>query len=156
VALGAAALSLALVGPASAGAMLTRGTVTMPFSESGLPDDCRPGITGTIVGVGTVTYQTVRTAEGYHVVQTWADTGRIDWSDGTYSVIESASHVTFYDALNGTSVETAAHEDSGNTYSADGVFLWRVTFHVVEQVTVSDGVLRVEFARGRFHIFGDC
>jgi hypothetical protein len=156
VALGTAALSLALVGPASAEAVVTRGIVTTPFSESGLPDDCRPNITGTIVGSDTVSYQTVRTAQGYHVVQTLIATGRIDWSDGTYSVIESADNVTFYDAANGTTVATVAHEDSGNTYSADGAFLWRVTFHIVERFTVSDGLLRVEFERGRFHFFGGC
>jgi len=156
VALGVAALSLALFGPASAQAIVTRGSVTTPFSEGGLSDDCRPDITGTINGIDTITYQTVRTAEGYHVVQTVVDTGRIDWSDGTYTLIESADHVTFYDTVTGTTVATAAHQDSGNTYSADGAFLWRVTFHIVERFTVSGGVLRVEIERGRFHFFGDC
>jgi hypothetical protein len=54
-------------------------------------------------------------------------------------------------------VNTVAHEDSGNTYSADGVFLYRSTFHAVERFTITKGdVTRVEFDRGHFHFFGDC
>jgi hypothetical protein len=56
----------------------------------------------------------------------------------------------------GTTVFTLAHEDSGNTYTADGVFLFRGTFHLVEHFTVTDGVIRVDFVRFHLHFFGEC
>ena len=43
--------------------------------------------------------------------------------------------------------------DVGDTYAACGVFLYRGTFHVAEHMTVTDGVVRVEFERGHFHFF---
>jgi hypothetical protein len=80
-----------------------------------------------------------------------------DWTDGTYTIIESIDRFSFNAVGNGTTVNTVAHEDSGNTYSADGVFLYRSTFHAVERFTVTKGdVTRVEFDRGHFHFFGDC
>jgi hypothetical protein len=154
--LAAAALSLALAGPVAADATVTRGTVITPILETGLPDDCRPDVTGTLIGIDTVRYQTVEAPQGFHVVATVVDTGQIAWSDGTYTVIESVDHQTFVDTGSGTTVATVAHEDSGNLYSADGVFLSRVTFHVVERFTVSDGTLRVAFELGRLHFFGGC
>ena len=156
MALGTAALSLALAGPASAAAIVTRDTVTTPIFETGLPDDCRPDITGTLVGTDIVTYQSVETSQGFHFVATVVDTGQIAWSDGTYTVIEAVDHQSFVDTGKGTTVATIAHQDSGNTYSADGVFLSRATFHIVERFTVSGGVLRVAFERGRLHFFGGC
>lgn len=162
LALGAAALLAILAGtamsaPASAAAIVTRGTINNPFVLTGLPDDCRPGLTGTLVGTHFVSFQSVETAQGFHVTGTIVDSGRIDWSDGTYSIIESVDHFSYNVVGKGTTVFTLAHEDSGNTYTADGVFLFRITFHLVEHVTVTDGdVTRVDFERGHFHFFGDC
>ena len=56
---GAALLSLALAAPTSAAAIVTRDTITTPIFETGLPDDCRPGITGTLVATDVVNYQSV-------------------------------------------------------------------------------------------------
>ena len=151
--LGAAALLLALAAPAS---IVTRDTITTPFFEADLPDDCRPGITGVLTGTDVVSYQSVETSQGFHIVLTVVDTGQISWSDGTYTIIEATGHVSFVDTLAGTTVSTVAHQDSGNTYSADGGFMSRATFHIVERLTVSDGVVRVEFERGQFHFFGGC
>ena len=153
--LGAAALSLALAAPASAEAIVTRDTVTTPIFETGLPDDCRPGITGTLDGTDVFSYQSVETPQGFHIAGTITDTGRITWSDGTYSIVESVDHFSFTTGK-GITVLTLAHEDSGNTYTAAGVFLYRVTLHLVEHFTVTDGVVRVEFVRGHFHAFGEC
>ncbi len=156
--LGAAALlaipaGLAMSAPASAAAIVIRGTVTTPIFAPGLPDDCRPGITGTLVGTDVVSFQSVQTAQGFHVAGTTVDSGRIDWSDGTYTIVESVDHFSFNAVGKGTTVFTQAHTDSGNTYTADGVFLFRTTFHLVEHFTVTDGdVTRVEFQRG--HLFG--
>ena len=136
-------------------AVVTRDTVTTPIFETGLPDDCRPGLTGTIVGTDVVEYQSVETAAHFHITLTVTDTARIDWSDGSYSIVGSVDHESFSTGL-GSTVFNTAHQDSGSTYSADGVFLVRSTFHIVEHFTVTDGVVRAEFAIGRFHFFGDC
>jgi hypothetical protein len=159
-ALGAALLAIvvgtAWAAPASAAAIVTRDSITTTSSETGLPDDCRPGITGTIVGTDVFDFQIVETAEGFHFVGTDSGTGRIDWSDGTYTITEFTDRTSFDAVGTGTTVFTNTHEDSGDTYTADGVFLFRGTFHLVEHYTVTDGVVRVEFEKGRFHFFGDC
>lgn len=156
VVLGAALLSLALTAPASAAAIVIRETITTPIFETNLPDDCRPGITGIIVATSVTSYQSVETSQGYHVTMTVVDTGQITWSDGTYSTIEATGHVSYVDTTAGTTVVSVAHKDSGNTFSADGLFLSRATFHIVERLTVNDGVVRVEFERGHLHFFGGC
>jgi hypothetical protein len=156
VVLGVALLSLTLTAPASAAAIVIRESVTMPIFETGLPDDCRPGVTGVLIGTDVVSYQSVETSHGYHIVMTVVDTGQIAWSDGTYTIIEATSHVSFVDTVARTTVLTVAHQDSGNTYSADGAFRSRATFQIVERLTASDGVVRVEFERGHFHFFGGC
>jgi hypothetical protein len=141
--------------PASAGATVFRETITGSSTETGLRDDCRPGVTGTIVGTGVVSYQSVETAEGFHIVGTETDTGRIDWSDGSYSVIGAVDHFS-YTTGKGVEVFTNAHQDFVDTYTADGVFLFRETFHTTERFTIAGGVLRVEFERGHLHSFGGC
>jgi hypothetical protein len=161
VAVGAAALlaisaGAGMVAPASAAAIVTRDSVTTTSSETGISDDCRPGITGTIVGTDVFNFQSVETDQGFHFVGTDSGTGRIDWSDGTYTLTEFTDRISFNAVGEGTTVFTNAHEDSGDTYTADGVFLFRGTFHLVERFTVTDGVVRVEFERGHFHFFGDC
>jgi hypothetical protein len=162
LALGAAALLAISAGagmapPASAATIVTRHSITTTSSETGLTDDCRPGITGTIVGTDVFNYQTVETDQGFHFVGTDSGTGRIDWSDGTYTLIEFTDRISFNAVGDGTTVFTNAHEDSGDTYTADGVFLFRLTFHLVERFTVTDGdVTRIEFEMGHFHLFGDC
>ncbi len=163
IALGLAAAALlaisagtAMTAPASAAPIIIRDSVTTTSSETGISDDCRPGITGTIVGTDVFNFQSVETDQGFHFVGTDSGTGRIDWSDGTYTLIEFTDRISFNAIGKGTTVFTNAHEDSGDTYTADGVFLFRGTFHLVERFTVTDGVVRVEFERGHFHFFGDC
>ena len=119
-------------------------------------DDCRPGLIGTIVGTSVVTFQRVDTPLGFHIDETETDTGTITWSDGSYSIIESVDHLTRNIFDSGMRVRTNAHEDSANTYTADGVFLFRETFHEIEHLTFIDGVYQVRFERGHFHFFGGC
>jgi hypothetical protein len=140
---------------ATAAAVVIRDTITVPISGTGLADDCRQGITGDLSGTEVAELHSVQTATGFHIHGTVTDTGRIDWSDGSYTTIESVDHFSFTDSKQ-TTVFTQAHQDSGNTYSASGEFLLRSTFHIVERFTVSGGVTRVEFERGHPHIFGDC
>jgi hypothetical protein len=153
-----AATLMAAAGAAAAtasAATVVRGTITLPGSESGLSDDCRPGITGNLEGTGVIEYQSVETANGFHVEQTESGAGRIDWSDGSYTLIESVDRFAFNLVGKGqTEVFTLTHVDSGNTYAADGTFLSRMTFHEVERFTFVNGVPRVEIQRGHFH--GDC
>jgi hypothetical protein len=148
------AMSFAAI-PASAGSRVIRDTITISGTETGLSDDCRPGVTGTIVGTGVVSYQSVENSEGFHIVGTETDTGQIDWNDGSYTVIWSVDHFS-YDTGKGAEAYTNAHQDAGNTYTADGVFLFRTTFHTTERFTIAGGVLRVEFERGHLHVFGGC
>ena len=146
----------AMPAPAWAAAIVIRDTITSDFSESGVSHDCLPGITGEVEGTEVFSFQSVETVAGFHVAGTIDFSGRIDWSDGTYSIIEATDHFSFNAVGKGTEVFTLAHEDSGNTYTADGVFLRRITFHLIEHITVTDGVIRAEFERGHFHFFGDC
>jgi len=138
-------------------ATVVRVTMTLQFSESGLPDDCRPGITGELQGREVIDFQSVETANGFHVVGTSGDAGRIDWSDGSYTLIESVDRFAFNLVGKGlTEVLTVTHVDSGNTYAKDGTFLFRGTFHEVERFTFVNGVPRVEIQRGHFHSSGTC
>jgi hypothetical protein len=144
-------------GTASAAAIIKRDTITIPFFETGVPHECRPGVTGTVVATQVFSFQTVETPQGIHVEQTETGTGRIDWSDGSYTLIEFADHFAFNAVGQGTLVITNAHTDAGDFFSPSGVFEFRDTFHLIEHITVTNGdVTRVEFERGHLHFFGDC
>ena len=154
--------SLTLAASASAdqsgAAVVIRETFTNSGSDTGLTDDCLPGLTGTIVGTDVVSLQSVETANGFHVSGTDVATGRIDWSDGSYTIIGSTDHFSFNAVGQGTTVFAETHTDFGDVYSAAGVFLFRETFHSTEHFTATNGtVTRVEFDKGHFHVFGsDC
>ncbi len=141
--------------PASAEATVIRGTTESPIADTGLTDDCRPGITGALSGTEIFDFQSIETTEGFHIVGTTTDTGRIDWSDGSYTIIESVDHFSVNIGQQ-TTVFTLAHEDSGDTFSSSGAFLFRLTFHSVERVTVTGGIPHAEFERGHLHVFGNC
>jgi hypothetical protein len=145
-----------MTAPASAAPIIIRQTITTPIFETGLPHDCRPGLTGTIVGTEVVRSQSVETLQGFHVHGTIVDTARIDWSDGSYTLIHSVDHFSFNALGQGTTVFTNAHTDSGDFFSAGGVFQFRDTFHEIEHFTVTNGVVRVDLNKGHFHFFGDC
>jgi hypothetical protein len=146
----------AMTAPASAAPIIIRDTVTTPIFESDLTDDCLPGLTGTIVGTDVLSYQSVETLQGFHIHGRRGDTARIDWSDGSYTLIEAVDHFSFDAVGHGTTVFTESHTDAGDFFSADGVFQFRKTFHEIQHVTVTDGVVRVDFERGHFHFFGGC
>jgi hypothetical protein len=144
-------------GTASAAPIIIRDTITTPFSETGLTHDCRPGLTGTFVGTDVLSFQSVETPQGFHFMGTFTDTGRIDWSDGSYTLIESVDTTSFNAVGPGTTVFTNAHTDAGDFFSPSGEFEFRDTFHLIEHITVTNGdVTRVEFEMGHFHFFGDC
>jgi hypothetical protein len=146
----------AMAGPASAAPIIIRETVSSPIFETGVPHDCRPSLTGTIVGTDVLSYQSVETAQGFHIHGTIVDTARIDWSDGSYTLTESVDRFSFNAAGQGTEVFTETHKDSGDFFSPAGVFEFRATFQEVAHVTVTDGIVRVDLQKGHFHFFGDC
>jgi hypothetical protein len=150
------AMGLVTGSPAAGSATIIRETVTTPFSETGLTHDCDPGVTGEITGIAVTTTQSVETATGFHIHGTIGGPGRIDWSDGSYTLVDSVDRFSFNAVGKGTTTFAETHVDSGDFYSADGVFQFRQTFHEVEHFTVTDGVVRVDLARGHFHFFGNC
>ena len=149
------AMSFAAI-PASAGSTVIRDTFTIPTFEAGLTDDCRPGLTGTLVGTAVISFQSVETAQGFHLHVTVNGPGRIDWSDGSYTLIDSVDHTSIHDVGQGTGVFAETHTDGGDFYSAAGVFEFRRTFHEVQHFTSTNGVVRVDLNKGHFHMFGDC
>jgi hypothetical protein len=151
------AIAAFLVSTATAASAIVRETITESVVETGLTDDCRAGITGDLHGNRVLKFQIVENANGFHVQGTDGGPGRIDWSDGTYTLIDSVDRFAFNDVARGkTVVSNLTHVDSGDTYAADGTFLYRVTFHEVEKLTFANGVLRAEMQRGHFHFYGDC
>ncbi|MGH8833684.1 MAG: hypothetical protein ACRDWG_01610 [Actinomycetes bacterium] len=154
----AIAAGASIAAPASAAAIVTRDTITTPFTESGVPNDCRPGVTGSLEGTDVFDFQSVETEEGFHITGMFTDSGRIDWNDGTHAIFESTEHFAFNAVENGTTVFTLAHQSSPTTYLADGAFLYSFKFHFVAHITITTGdVTRVEFERERLvHTFGDC
>ena len=141
--------------PGWAAATVVRGTEEMPIGQTNLTDECRPGITGELSGTTVTRFRSTETANGFHIAGTTTDTGRIDWSDGSYTIIGSVDHFAFNTGPR-TTVFNLAHKDSGDTFSASGAFLFRLTFHSVERVTVVGGIPHAEFERGHVHIFGNC
>jgi hypothetical protein len=150
------AISAGAATTASAAPIIIRDTITSQIFETGLSDDCRPGLTGTLVGTDVVSYQSVETPQGFHIYGTDGGTGRIDWSDGSYTLINSIDRFSFNAVGQGTTVFTNTHTDSGDFYSAAGVFEFRQTFHEIEHMTVTNGVVRVDISKGHFHFFGNC
>jgi hypothetical protein len=108
----------AMTATASASAIVTR-TLTTTMGGDPIPsDNCGTGIPS---GTDTVTYTTVQTpAGGTNIVAaTEVVAGRIDWSDGSYSLIGSTDHTTFHVVPAGTTVFSEAHRDFADNYSAD-------------------------------------
>ena len=140
---------------AAPGAIVARDVITTPFAESGL-EGCAPGVTGTFVGTNVLSYQTVETAHGFHVAGTTVDSGRFEWSDGTYAIIDSVDRFAFNTGA-GAEVLTNTHVDSVDVYSTEGdVLLFRVTFHLMHRYTTSpDGVTRVDIVKSHEHVFLD-
>jgi hypothetical protein len=153
--LGAAALVLVLA-PASAAATVTRTTIATSSFEPGLTDDCRPGLTGTLVGTGTITMVRVDTPQGFHVDMIDSGTGTITWSDGSYSLIFAVDRTEKNIFDTGMRVRTTTHYDSVDTFTADGVFLSHSTFQEVFHVTFIDGAYVVRLDYGHFHFFDGC
>ena len=152
----AAVVALAVAAlPVWAAATVVRGTEEMPIGETNLTDECLPGLTGELSGTEVTRFRSTETANGFHISGTTTDTGRIDWSDGSYTIVGSVDHFAF-NAGPHTTVIPVAHKDFGDTYSASGEFLFRLTFHSVERVTVVGGIPHAEFERGHVHVFGDC
>ena len=109
VAFGATALLAIAAGAGFAGAASAAAVVTIDYSTSSssdpgepLIDECRPDLTVTsFFGTGEIRVETVETAVGFHFEMTEVGTARIEWSDGSYSLIKVKDHFSF-NAGNGT------------------------------------------------------
>ena len=148
----AVGVTAATTATASAAAVVTRASITTTSTDTIPSDSCHPGATGTLTGTDTVTYTSVQTPTGgFHIAGTDTGTGRIDWSDGSYSLIGSTDHFSF-NATAGTTVNTDAHTDFADNYSADGVLQSQGTFYSASHYTVTNGVIvRVAFDFNHIH-----
>jgi hypothetical protein len=144
--LGAAAVSVALAGPASAAATVGRFTVTNSGPPIAISDDCR-GVTGTLAGTDVLDYQVVDTGTTFHFEGTDSSTDLLfTFSDGSYGTGGFVDRLSF-NAGPGATEFTNAHSDSATLYTADGQLLYSLTFRLVEHFTVAGNVVRVEFER---------
>ena len=128
----------------AAAAVVTRVSITVSGGPDPVQsDNCGPGM---ISGTDTFTYTSVQTPTGgFHIAGSEVANGRIDWSDGRYTMIGFTDHFAF-NTNAGTTVNPLAHTDFMDTYSAGGVLESQGTFHSVEQVVVTNGtIVRVEF-----------
>jgi hypothetical protein len=93
--LGLVAGSLVGFAATAGAATIIRDTITTPFTETGIVDDCgRQGITGTLVGTDVITFQSVETS-WLSRLRDGDRNGQITWTDGSYTIIESADHFSF-------------------------------------------------------------
>jgi hypothetical protein len=113
---------LAMTAPASATPLIIRDTVTISTFEPGLTDDCRPGLTGTLVGTGVISFQSVETAQGFPIHVTSGGTGRIQWCEGSYTLIDAVDHSSGHDVGQGTGVFTETHTDGAEERSVAPMF----------------------------------
>ena len=145
-----AAMTASASASASAAAVVTRVSITVPGGPDPVQsDNCGPGM---LSGTDTVTYTSVQTPTGgFHIAGSEVANGRIDWSDGRYTLIGSTDHFAFNTNAGTTTVNPVAHTDFMDTYSAGGVLESQGTFHSVEQVVVKNGtIVRVEFDHNHF------
>jgi hypothetical protein len=153
--LAAASVVLAGAAPAQArGAVVNRQTVRGTFTEDDITDDCLPGASGSLAARSVATEQTVETPTGFRLTGVEVDTGRIEWTNGVYAIVGSTDHYT-YGGPQSTFEYTNAHKDYGDFYAGDGTFLFRETYHAIEHLTVTNGIVtRVDFYIDHAHIFG--
>jgi hypothetical protein len=154
--LGAVAFLVAIVNPVAAAGLDIHGTATIPFSDPGpIPDACRPGITGSVAGTDVYTWHNVRGDNVWHVNLIIDETATLSWSDGSYTLDASTQHIT-WDRLSGWFTYT--QQDAGNTYAADGQFLFRTTFKVVQRAFLSldGGGVLTKFEKVFTNAFGGC
>jgi hypothetical protein len=125
--------------PASAAAVVTRASITTIADPQPIQSDhCGAGI---IFGKDTFTYTSVEAPTGgFNIAGTDVATGRIDWSDGSYSLIGSTDRQAFH-ANAGTTVFSDAHTDFADNYSADGLLESQGIFYAAEHVTATEGVI---------------
>src|SRR5262245_60311997 len=116
----AAVLALGVTAATTATASAAAVVIRVSMTTSGDPepiqsDNCGPGV---ISGTDTVTFTSVQMPTGgFHIAGTEQATGRIDWSDGSYSLLGSTDHFAF-NATAGTTVNPVAHTDFADNYSA--------------------------------------
>jgi hypothetical protein len=149
---------VAVMAPSTASAtVVTRDTIIVVAQPDTVVSDCDPTLTGTITGQGTFSFQTVENVQGFHAVVLEAGTGRIDWNDGTYTLITSVDRSSFNGVRAGSQTFTLTHLDTGDTYAADGTALGKSAFQEVQHITVTNGgIVQVSIEFGHFTAAGGC
>jgi hypothetical protein len=156
-----AAASALFVGvlPAHAGsAVISTYTLEDTFKEKNITDDCLPGAKGSLEATSVITEQKVETSTGFRLTGLAVDSGRIDWTNGDYTIVGSTDRYTvdYSVPAQGTFQNTDAHQDYGDFYTADGTLLFRQVFWSAEHTTITNGdVTRYDYKIDTSHIFGD-
>lgn len=137
-----AALSLAIFA-SSASASATPGTFSLP-PETIVGPDVSPctGLTGTTTNTVTDFFRFVANADGtIHVELFETQDYRSDWSDGTYLVSHSVSHMEFEAQSAGVDQAfTFAQQDRGTLYSAGGEVIGYQTVFTQGHFTLHNGI----------------
>src|SRR5262245_52677089 len=103
--------SIAVLGLATAAiaGTVTRETFVVTGGES-VVDDCRPSVTGNVTGTDTVAVHSVETAASFNQKGTSSGTGRIDWNDGSYTLVSWKTEFTFHASGDDTWTYHEAHK----------------------------------------------
>jgi hypothetical protein len=141
----AVAIALSVATPATAGrAEITRFDVTSPIDEV-LPADCFDG-TMHVTGTERVVGQRIDLGDNnFRVHGTLTDAIDVAFSNGRTGVWTTVERFSFSVRGDGGGF-TNVHRDTTAIYDTSGQFIGRVSFRVVEHLTVAGGVVRVEFA----------
>ncbi len=121
-------------GQATVGSFSSKETIS--GTETGILG-CRPDATGTLTGTDTVVGHFTDTSHGIHVHGTETQDYRIDFEDGRYLISYSPTHFDF-NAVAPRFEYTAAQQDRGTLYAADGQPIGQVTVHTLSHITWSD------------------
>ena len=129
---GLAFVPSALASPATVGNFYSQETITA--TDVSL---CT-GLTGTVTNTVTDAGRYVDTGRTFHVSGTTTQDYRTDWSDGSYLINHSPTHWAFNTNATGQVVYTAAQQDRGTLYSADGQVIGQLNVFTLTHVTWRD------------------
>jgi hypothetical protein len=133
-ALGALVLAGLSYGQATVGTFYNQETFTAIEPEF----VCQPATTGVVTNTVTESGHFTITDQGVHFRGTETQDYRIDFADGRYLVTSSPSHFEFTATSGGLEVYTAAQQDRGTLYSAEGQAIGIVSVFTLTHTTWRD------------------
>lgn len=168
VGLAAIALSVPTAAAHAEATVVRFGPITTTFSESVTSDDCRPEVSGTLIGTDVLVGQIVQTpppSSGLIFQGQDTTTLNVEFSDGSYGVGTSSFRFAGPELFVGppadptrVSVVTFPSVQSLTTYDASGHVIATETFRAIEHYIIDDlpplrpsdnDVVRVSFERSR-------